>query len=234
MNWSAAPKRKVAGSTAFTLIELLTVIGILAMLAGILLPVLASARRAGQSSMCLSNLRSSGQALSMYGSDHDDQLPTGTVSPKYSSYAFTEQIIHDQYCQCEPRCDDPVYCWLNAVHSYLTLSELHCPGDHLIPPYRGSSSYEYKLQFAYDGYTDGIEKPSKVALVWEKWSFHLPALYSEFDSRASLNVLFLDLSAKYKRLSRASSTVFGDGPDLHYVFPGVPPDFKYAGEDFID
>ncbi len=47
---------------AFTLIELLSVIAIVSLLVGILAPALASARRSGQKTVCLSNLRSIGTA----------------------------------------------------------------------------------------------------------------------------------------------------------------------------
>jgi len=51
---------------AFTLLELLSVIAIISLLVGILTPVLASARRAGQKTVCLSNLRSIGVAALSY------------------------------------------------------------------------------------------------------------------------------------------------------------------------
>ncbi|MBM4025420.1 MAG: prepilin-type N-terminal cleavage/methylation domain-containing protein [Planctomycetes bacterium] len=60
---------------AFTLIELLVVIAIMALLMGILLPVLGRVRKQAQKVACLSNLRQMGVALQAYLPDAEYRLP---------------------------------------------------------------------------------------------------------------------------------------------------------------
>ncbi|MGP1272648.1 MAG: type II secretion system protein [Phycisphaerales bacterium] len=62
--------------TGFTLIELLVVISIIALLIGILLPALGSARKKAQLVATVSNLSQSGRFTAAYGSEHKQRVPT--------------------------------------------------------------------------------------------------------------------------------------------------------------
>ncbi|MBX3734105.1 MAG: type II secretion system protein [Verrucomicrobiae bacterium] len=67
------------GGSGFTLIELLVVIAIIAILAGMLLPSLAAARRAGQGAVTINNMRQIVVAATLYADDNLDRFPATMV-----------------------------------------------------------------------------------------------------------------------------------------------------------
>src|SRR5689334_6590294 len=77
----------------FTLVELLVVIGIIAILIGVLLPALSRARDRANKTKCLANLRTLGQAMLMYANAHKDRLPNTNPPLTTSDYDSTNAVL---------------------------------------------------------------------------------------------------------------------------------------------
>jgi prepilin-type N-terminal cleavage/methylation domain-containing protein len=113
-----------AGSRGFTLVEILVVIAVLVLLAAILLPVVSSARERGRQTVCLSNLRQLGQALSMYHQDYGSYPGFwGGVPESLTAYVTDRRLF---FC---PSSTEPPGIKLSTSYSFLF------DGDHLRFPH---------------------------------------------------------------------------------------------------
>src|SRR5438094_1133334 len=122
-----ATELRVGYRPAFTLIELLVVIAILAVLAGILFPVLAEGREKGRQTACLSNKHQLGLATSLYAEDWDEGFPqthpTGTP-----------------WLAARPRRERALLDWFQLLHPYTRTPLVNlCPSDSKISAHRPNS-----------------------------------------------------------------------------------------------
>jgi prepilin-type N-terminal cleavage/methylation domain-containing protein len=100
---SASPA-PAGNRAAFTLIELLVVIAIIAILASLLLPALAGAKRRGQKTVCLNNVKQLTLCLVLHATDHGGVLPwpnwgnpngrAGWLYQFDASLAGTNRFVH--------------------------------------------------------------------------------------------------------------------------------------------
>jgi prepilin-type N-terminal cleavage/methylation domain-containing protein/prepilin-type processing-associated H-X9-DG protein len=129
-----------------TLIEVLVVIAIIAILAGILFPVFASVKEKGRTAVCQSNLHQIGVAFQLYLQDYDDIYPcTGDYQlwmgrwwrwplKPYLALAATEGNAQHP--------DDPTYSSGSSTQSILA-----CPSDPEAAADYDCTSYAYSMSF---------------------------------------------------------------------------------------
>ncbi len=83
------PSRRRRGG--FTLVELLTVIAIIGVLAGIVITSMGRAREAARTAQCSSGLRQIAMAMFLYTGDNKGFLPAGTIPKEVSGLAGDQQ-----------------------------------------------------------------------------------------------------------------------------------------------
>jgi len=124
---SGGHQRGARRGNGFTLVELLVVIGIIALLIGVLLPALNKARQSAYKTACLSNLRQIGAAFVMYTQANGGYLPF--------SGAYTTPYIEDWIWWQNSTITTPTYL-RNGISNL---------GDGGIGPYLNLSASSYKV-----------------------------------------------------------------------------------------
>jgi len=159
---SPRSKKASAFTPAFTLVELLVVIGIIALLISILLPSLGKARKAANTVKCAANLRSILQGMQIYASQNNGSIPgsahttarfcyrdpqAGTVDTTYNStncpsivqiFDWASPIARVMGVKFEEGPSAPDR--LNRYYQLLALGQFTCPENEiLVGPFASST-----------------------------------------------------------------------------------------------
>jgi prepilin-type N-terminal cleavage/methylation domain-containing protein len=145
----------------FTLVELLVVIGIIALLIGILIPTLSKARAAANRTACLSNVRQLGVGIIMYCNTNGGWFPTCAEPADGIAYIqFPEDWV---YWQGNRNLDDsPIAGFLNCRGERLR-AVLRCPADSFdgarTLPGMSSGQGPYLYSYCLNAYLAHNNKP---------------------------------------------------------------------------
>jgi len=134
---STIPSRTAA---AFTLVELLVVIGIIAVLIAILLPSLAKARAGAVTLQCAANLRSIGQGLALYQGENAGYYPMGQFSVGANREGYWPVVISQALGAPQTGTFDA---WNNANNAALAKGVFNCPARALDPQYAWTPASMY-------------------------------------------------------------------------------------------
>jgi prepilin-type N-terminal cleavage/methylation domain-containing protein len=229
------------GARAFTLIEMLVVIVLIAILAALLLPVLARAKNRANRIHCFNNERQLGIALSLYADANLDFLPaygdyadwggqTGTSSigggqTNLSSRLVNQYISDVDIFHCPADKGDALFsdynsCWEDYGTSYLMTfhddryAVEHCGGD--VRPEYADTQASIPIKQA----TIGTRPVTKIILGDWPW-------FGDRNINASQSAWHNDLGEPVFPM------LFGDGHVQYYLFPnnresydGLVPDIN--------
>lgn len=212
---------------AFTLIEMLVVIAIIALLAGLLFPVFSRARAKGRETACLSNIRQIGMAIMMYAEDYDERYPWAVdATDRYTPQIWNDYPEWQQWIPYMPLLHEVLmpYCrsaeiWRCPSDYGYVYQDFNCePLDATPSSYQKfGTSYVFRTEIAFrQMMLSGFQYPAEVNVImdssgaWHGSEGIMRTRAECFDSRFyrgyRYNVLFGDGHAKnitYFELDRA-------------------------------
>lgn len=191
---------------AFTLVELLVVLGIIALLAALLFPVLAEARERARTSRCLTQLRQLAQSTLAYLSDWQESYPLAA----YVSQHNNQPCLFTLYHELVPYIKDKAIVLCSSDPDPMNVEQVFAQVMTLCPAmgFRQSSYMGNWCLFEAGSLPAGafhppvsqaqIELPSETAMYYDAVMAGLPSLTPYIQGRHSerVNLAFSDGHAK--------------------------------------
>jgi prepilin-type N-terminal cleavage/methylation domain-containing protein len=132
---SVADRSSISNACGFTLVELLVVIGVLALLLGVLLPALSQARRAARCMVGGHRQREIVLAVSLYATDHQSRYPESVATAAMLGHTWRWQEPRMMKA-CQPRAEGYRSSMASYLRAYLPKAVvLSCPSSPAAYPY---------------------------------------------------------------------------------------------------
>ncbi|MHC5082857.1 MAG: type II secretion system protein [Planctomycetota bacterium] len=209
---------------AFTLIEILTVLSIIALLTAILVPALAVVKNMAKMTLCKSNLRQLALANQNYANDHQGYWVPGAINIDTTN-------LHRWY-GTRPSTNDPFETDKGPLAAYLEDTRLQCPQKvqyiDLNPSHElyeeGNGGYGYN--FTYVGskiWASGLETPdsSQSAKVTEIRQPQATLLFADtafcrYINSAPTFIRYGFIEPRWFVIDKEPSPVWDPSPSIHF------------------
>lgn len=193
--------RKNGLRSGFTLVELLTVIAIIAILAAIIIPVTGKVREKARGAQCVSNLREIGRAMLLYAGENKNTYPLHGV-----------MVINPPGPPAQPATVEwpleasSVQNWMRYISGYINVQSrdqlshvLSCP--NVIQDRNTDRNYSYLMnRFLVGRKTTSPVNPSKTVLVRHTGQGHSASIAQEDKEQSPTGLNYSDSSGKFNYL----------------------------------
>lgn len=146
-------------SRGFTLVELLVVIAVIAILAGLLLPALGSAKSKARGISCLSNLKQIGLAAQLYADESNDRLPYNMGAAEIRQAVAQNQFLNWNSAIMDWEVENPgnsntsdntntVLLIKGGIGPYTGRSAgvFHCPSDNILSDIQSHAGWQNRIR----------------------------------------------------------------------------------------
>jgi competence protein ComGC len=197
---------------AFTLIDVLVSMAVVAVLIGILLPSLSAVRETTRRVICSSNVRQQGYGIALYADDHNDVMPPSRFAPLPGAGEYHPEMTTTVRRAADSQGWDGLG-WLFEMGYLAAAGVYYCPshsGDHPLSRYAeewydGSSeelvsNYQYRgYRYREHGIDRGFSRLTDLAVWAPRVALVSDALRTRFDfnHRVGSNLLRADLGVAW-------------------------------------